>query len=91
MKKKELKPLDYFKPFESTEPYVECTVNPDTGVYKIIMYGRIQNMKDYDFKNSSEIEIFKKFLINYISMKNLIRKERKRIQDYIMQHCKEWF
>jgi len=70
---------------------VECTVNPDTGVYKIIMYGRVQNMKDYDFKNNSEIEIFKKFLINYISMKNLIRKERKRIQDYIMQHCKEWF
>lgn len=50
-----------------------------------------KNMKDYDLKNSSEIEIFKKFLINYISMKNLIRKERKRIQDYIMQHCKEWF
>lgn len=70
---------------------MECTVNPDTGVYKIIMYGRVQNMKDYDFKNNSEIEIFKKFLINYISMKNLIRKERKRIQDYIMQHCKEWF
>ncbi len=36
MKNKKLKPLSYFKPFESTEPYVECTVNPDTGVYKII-------------------------------------------------------
>lgn len=60
MKEKELKPLDYFKPFESTEPYVECKVNPDTGVYKIIVYGRVQNMKDYDFKNSSEIEIFNK-------------------------------
>jgi len=78
-----------FKPFESTEPYVECKVNPDNGVYKIIMYGRVQNMKDYDYKNDSEI--FKKFLINYISMKNLIRKERRRIQDYIMKHSKEWF
>lgn len=89
MKNKKLKPLDYFKPFDSTEPYVECTVNPDTGVFKIIMYGRVQNMKDYDYKNNSEI--FKKFLINYISMKNLIRKERRRIQYYIMAHSKKWF
>ncbi len=58
-----------------------------TGV--LSWYGRVQNMKDYDFENDAEI--FKKFLINYISMKNLIRKERRRIQDYIMEHLKEWF
>lgn len=88
MKKNKQKPLN-FKPFEIIEAHTECTVNPDTGDFRIMVFGKIENMKDYDYKNSSEI--FNKFLLTYVFMQNAMGKELRQIQDYIMKHFKKWF
>lgn len=83
MKKNKQKSLN-FKPFDMAEVNTECVVNPHTGEFGIKIHGQVKNMKDYDFKNNSDM--FYKFLLTAICVSTASSKELSQVQDYIIKH-----